>query len=186
MDGANILFYENTTLYAVWVAKSSGELVGYPNASGEWTQAENKLLADVTDSAGNTILEFAAMNNLVGNSYGSKGKDIDGESVDYFKYMKTDGGTSNSRYIKITVPEGKTADVFCAFWTGSNGSTRSVGIGTKSANNSFDVVAKVSTSSTGYLSYLSTDLALPAGTYYVNVDGNIEFFAIQVRLYSEE
>lgn len=164
--------------------KTASELVGYPNASNEWTLAESGLPADVKDSAGNTILEFAGV-KIPGNK-NIIGVDIDGNSVGYVKAVGTGGSTGSSRYIKIIVPEGKTADVFCAFYSGSSdGLTRYAGIGTKSAKDSFDIVAKVGTSSTGNLSYLSTGIVLSAGTYYVNVDNGINFSAIQIRLYSE-
>lgn len=181
-DGADISFYHNTTLYAVWVAKSSGELVGYPNASGEWTQEESGLPADAKDSAANTILAFVKVEALKAET--CKGVDIDGNSFNYTTRITTKGSTSSSRYIKITVPEGKAADVFCAFKSGDS-STRSCGIG-KKAGQYYDVAEKASSSSSSTLSYLSTDVALPAGTYYLNSDAYLYIFALQVKLYSED
>lgn len=192
-DGADISFYSNTTLYAVWVLKSKGTLLGYSGTGSSlddsgWktvavSETDSRLNpADITDSNGNTILHFVRWESEV-KSRNRTGVDIDGAATAYTYSMSCSDTKTGSlpRFIEITVPEGNTADVFCAFSANPN---RNVGIGTQ-IGQYYDVTEKVATISSSTLCYVTTGTALPAGTYYINVEASVDFSALQVRLYSE-
>ena len=118
----------------------------------------------------------------LGSSKAISGKNIAGAAVSYTEGLSVGGASSATRYTKLVVPTGKTANVYVAFVTGSNGNKRGCGIGTESSSSKFDTVALVQNSSTSEMSYLTTETPLAAGTYYINTDSNIRIYAIQVQL----
>lgn len=183
------------SIFLLPTSYNGGSVYGYLNdwvvTESTTTNSKNQTTTvhkptNVTDSDENTIIDFGTgwSGNLQTLASGSEisGTDIDGNTISYTKGFSIGGGSSGTRYIKVTVPTGKTADVYVAFVTGSNGNERGCGIGTAASTTDFAKVSKVSSSSTSTMSYLKTEESLAAGTYYINADNNIRFYAIQVRL----
>ena len=178
---------QDVTFTAQYGDKPATVVLGYCNEWGTF-DTTTKTPADVKDSEGNTIISFAGTFSGAKAITAVTGQDIDGKSVSYTATCNL-GGNTSSRTIKISVPTGKTADIYVAFVAASNDANgRSCAIGSAagkydpSKSTTCDIAAAATSTNVDDLKVVQAKAVAGGKDYYITSDTAIAFGAIQVRL----
>lgn len=144
---------------------------------------------------GSTTMNIAETGSLAGFTWSikdaksleksSKDRSFDGKSYPYFVNLfgsATKGDNDgNTRYIEMTVPEGYVAK-FRLVGGGNGDGSRSLFISKTKGGTLDPSIAYATTSSSDYVSGMSSALQLP-GTYYLCCDNSIRLCELSVQLY---
>lgn len=107
----------------------------------------------------------------------------DADGTAFTSEVKTGGGSSTSRYIKMTLPS--KAKILISFYTGSKGNERFVFI-SKTLTKVVGADAIISASSSVQTEITSINIELEAGEYYVNFTDNVSIARLQAEVITEK